>query len=88
MREKINQTVSVVTIFSAIKRYSAPYVVSWQNKEYKVGEIGYHHTVNDGQVLHHIYEVADKEQTIWMRLNFNTSNLQWTLEAVSDGLAD
>ncbi|HUD03503.1 MAG TPA: hypothetical protein VMR51_01830 [Patescibacteria group bacterium] len=87
MREKINEKVSVVTVFSAKRRAAAPYVVSWQNKEYKVGEIGYHHTIKDGEVLHHIYELADKESTLWMRLNFDTSTMQWTLEAVSDGLA-
>jgi hypothetical protein len=88
MREKINEKVSVVTIFSAKKRTFAPYVVSWQNIEYKVGEIGYHHAVKDGEVLHHIYELVDRERTLWMRLNFDTSNLHWTLEAISDGLAD
>lgn len=88
MREKINEKISVVTIFSAAKRTAAPYIISWQNREYKVGEIGYHHTINEGVTLHHIYEVVDTEKTLAFRLNFDTSNLHWTLETVSDGNAD
>ena len=87
MREKINEEVSVVMYYSARKRLALPHLVSWQNREYFVGKIGYHHTVKDGQTLHHIFELVDKEQTIWFRLNLDTSNLHWLLEAVSDGLA-
>jgi len=85
MREKINQRVSVVTVFSAKQRAAAPYLISWQNKDYQVGKIGYHHTVRQGETLHHIYELVDKDNTMSFRLNFDTSNLHWTLEAVSDG---
>lgn len=85
MREKINEKVSVVMCFSAAKRTALPYIISWQNREYKVGSIGYHHTVRDGNSLHHIYELTDKENTLSFRLNLDTSNLHWTLEAVSDG---
>ncbi len=87
MREKINEEVSVVMYYSVKKRKALPHLIYWQNKDYTVGKIGYHHTVNEGRVLHHIYELVDKENTIWFRLNLNTSNLHWTLEAVSDGLA-
>jgi hypothetical protein len=86
MREKINEEVSVVMYYSAKKRVGLPHTISWQNREYKVGKIGYHHPVWDGKTLHHIFELVDVEQTIWFRLNFDTSNLHWLLEAVSDGL--
>lgn len=85
MREKINEEVSVVMVYSARKRHAQPHIIGWQNREYKVGQIGYHHTVKDGAVLHHIYELTDKAETLWFRLNFNTNNLHWVLEAVSDG---
>lgn len=87
MREKINEEVSVVMYYSAQKREAIPYLISWQRKDYSVGKIGYHHTVKDGAILHHIYELVDKENSLWFRLNLNTSNLHWKLEAVSDGLA-
>ena len=87
MREKINQEVSVVMYYSARRKQALPHTISWQNKEYFVGKIGYHHTVRDGATLHHIFELVDREQALWFRLNLDTSNLHWTLEAVSDGLA-
>lgn len=87
MREKINEEVSVVMYYSAQKRSALPYKIIWQSREYMVGKIGYHHKVYDGKVAHHIYELVDGEETMWFRLNFNTDNLHWVLEAVSDGLA-
>lgn len=88
MREKINEEVSVVMYYSARKRLALPHMISWQNREYQVKQIGYHHSVKDGTVLHHIFELTVKEAELWMRLNLNTENLHWTLEVVSDGLTD
>ncbi len=87
MREKINEEVSVIMYYSARKRQATPHLISWQNREYKVGKIGYHHTIKEGNTLHHIYELVDVEETLWFRLNLDTSNLHWNLEAISDGLA-
>jgi len=88
MREVVNEEVSVISYFSARRKLSLPHIISWRNHEYAVGEIGFHHTLRKGDTLHHIYELGDGEKLLWMRLNFNTSNLHWTLEAISDGLAD
>jgi len=88
MKQNINQEVSVVMYYSARKRIALPHLINWQNRDYSVGEIGYHHTVKAGQTLHHIFELVDKERTIWFRLNLDTSNLHWQLETVSDGLTD
>jgi len=88
MRQKIDEEVSVVMYYSAKKKVALPHIMSWQSTEYDVGEIGYHHRVREGDVLHHIYEFVDKTSTYWFRLNFNTASLHWTLETVSDGNAD
>lgn len=85
MRENINELVSVVCYFNASKRSFKPYLVCWHNKDYKIGEIGYHHEIRVGVVLHHIYECVDVDRTIWFRLNFNTLTLNWRLEVTSDG---
>lgn len=87
MREKINEEITVVMVYSARKRSAAPHLISWQNKEFKVGAIGYHHKIYEGRVQHHIFELTDTENTLWFRLNFNTDTLHWLLEAVSDGQA-
>lgn len=86
MREKINEEVSVVMYYNARLRRPVVHAINWQNKKYLAGKQGYHHTVRDGQTLHHIFELVDREETIWFRLNLNTDNLHWTLEAVHDGL--
>lgn len=88
MKAKINQEVSVISVFSSKHKTAQPRLISWQNKEYKVGEIGYHHVIYNGNIYHHIFELADIEQTLWFRLNLNTKNLHWILEEVSDGNAD
>ncbi|MCB9817121.1 MAG: hypothetical protein R3B12_02590 [Candidatus Saccharimonadales bacterium] len=88
MKSKINQEISVVSFYNARNQRAQPYAISWQNKDYTVGEIGYHHKVYDGKICHHIFELVDSEQSLWFRLNFNTDNLHWTLEEVSDGNAD
>jgi hypothetical protein len=85
MLEKIDEEVSVVLVYSARHRRVVPYTISWRNTDYRVGKIGYHHCVNNGQTLHHIFELVNQEQSIWFRLNLDTSNLHWRLEAIHDG---
>lgn len=87
MYVKINEEVSVVMYYSARRRMALPHLINWKNRDYVVGKIGYHHTTRDGQTLHHIFELTDKESSLWFRLNLDTSNLHWVLEAVSDGMA-
>lgn len=88
MREVINEEVSVVMYYSAKKKLAMPHIMSWRGEEYDVGEIGYHHKIINGKCLHHIYEFTDKTGSYWFRLNMNTDNLHWTLEVVSDGIAN
>ena len=87
MRDTINDSVSVVSVYSSRKQYFAPHTISCQNKEYKIGEIGFHHHIKEGDVLHHVFECVDTQKSLWFRLNFDTKKLTWILEVVSDGLA-
>jgi hypothetical protein len=82
MREKIDQKVNV------IMSRSKPTIINWQNQDYRVNKIGYHHKVYDGRVLRHIFELTVQDQELWMRLNFNTYNLSWILEIIADGNPD
>ena len=88
MRETINEEVSVVMYYSAKQREALPWRIRWQNKDYAVGKLGYYHKVKKGDTLHHIFELVDRDNTLWFRLNLDTSNLHWTLEVIHDGLAD
>lgn len=86
MREKINEKVSVVSYYSSKRGKTLPYVIHWQNRDYKVGELGMAHKYKNGDTWHHIFEVVDTDQDISFRLNLNTKELSWMLEVVSDGL--
>ncbi len=86
MREKINEKISVISYYSSRKGKFLPYHIYWKNRHYVVGELGLAHKYKDGDTWYHIFEVVDKERSLAFRLNFNTKELNWTLEVVSDGL--
>ncbi|MBX4201356.1 hypothetical protein KW803_00470 [Candidatus Saccharibacteria bacterium] len=85
MREKINEKVSVVSYYSSKRHKFLPYQIHWKNHDYTIGELGMAHKYKNGDTWHHIFEVTDKEQTLSFRLNFNTQELSWMLEVISDG---
>jgi len=86
MREKINEKVSVLSYYSDRKNKMLPLRLFWKNREYQLGEVGLIHPYRIGDTWHHIFEMVDKEQAMAFRLNFNTKDLDWTLEVISDGL--
>lgn len=88
MKEKINEEVSVVSFYSARLKQTVPYLLHWQNKDYKLSAVDYYHSYMEGRDKQHIFELVDTEQTLWFRLRLNSANLHWTLEAIHDGLAD
>lgn len=87
MRQKINEEVSVVMYYSSKQKLAVPYLLHWQNKDYSLGKVDYYHNYMEGREKQHIFELVDKENTLWFRLRLDSSNLHWTLEAIHDGLA-
>ena len=87
MKQTINEEVSVVMYYSANLKQAVPYLMHWQNKDYKLSAVDYYHSYMEGRDRQHIYELVDKEETLWFRLRLDSSNLHWTLEAIHDGLA-
>jgi hypothetical protein len=88
MKQTIDEEVSVVMYYSASLKQAVPYIMHWQNKDYKLSAVDYYHNYMQGRDRQHIYELVDKEETLWFRLRLDSSNLHWTLEAIHDGLAD
>ena len=88
MRQRIDQEISVVMYYSALKRKALPRIIQWQNKDYVVGEIGYIHKIKEGKKLFHIYEFCDKQKSLSFRISLDSDTLHWRLEYVSDGFAD
>ena len=87
MREKINQEVSVIMVYTSKQKRVVPYLLNWQNKDYKLAKVSYYHSYLEGRDRQHIFELTDAEQTLHFRLRLNSSNLHWILEAIHDGLA-
>lgn len=86
MKELINQEVSVVAYYSSRHQRFVPHTLHWQNRDYALSQVDYYHSYMEGQERQHIFELVDREQTLWFRLRLNSSNLHWILEAVHDGL--
>lgn len=84
MQELIGEKVSVLMLYDRMSGLVMPQKLKWQGRVYAIDTIGYHHKVKEGKTLLHIFSVANK--TLAFRLSFNTDNLHWTLEEVSDGL--
>lgn len=61
---------------------NAPKYVIWKGRNYTIIKIGLHHAFRKGRTLYHIFSVI--ANTVYMRLNFNTDNLQWKLEEIND----
>lgn len=88
MNEKINEEVSVALYYSAKHKKVMPHQVSWRGKDYLLGKVDYYHTYMEGRDRQHIFELVDKDMTLYFKLRLDSSNLHWTLEAVHDGLAN
>jgi len=84
MMELVNQAVDVATVSKRGRGIVVPIRMRWNNKLYQVKEIGLSHQVREGRTLFHIFEGSDGHLSF--RLKYNTDNLQWMLEAISDGL--
>lgn len=88
MKEKIDEEVSVMLYYSAKKKIVVPYLLYWQNKDYRLGSVDYYHCYREGQERQHIFELCDKDSSMFFRLRLDSSNLHWTLESIHDGLPD
>lgn len=84
MLEKIDEKVSVVTIYSKEKSLAMPVKLKWNDKVYVINKLGYHHKYKLGKTLIHVFSVSNS--SLAFRLEFNSDTLTWTLMEVSDGL--
>ena len=84
MITKLDIPVSVTLSFDSEKRKTVPRWVIWNGRLYPIAKIGLHHTFRQGRTLFHVFSVASK--TLFFRIVFNTENLHWRLEEISDGL--
>ena len=85
MIETIQEKVEVILRFRLMpKPETEIYKIRWRGKEYLIKELAYHHKVWEGRTRMHKFAVSTGN--LDFRLNYDTENLFWILEEVSDGL--
>lgn len=86
MIQKVSSPVSVQTVYDHRKHTVSPRQILWNGKVFRIAQVGLHHTYREGRTLFHIFSVVG--QGLSFRLKLDTDSLFWTLEEISDGLAD
>ncbi len=85
MIETIQEKVEVILRFRLMpKPETEIYKIRWRKKEYQIKKLAYHHKVWIGRTRIHKFAVSSG--TYDFRLTYDTENLFWILEEVSDGL--
>ena len=83
MNTPINESVSVITLYDAKNKIVIPKKIKWQNREYIISKLAYHHKTRIGRNIIHIFHVTSDD--IDFRLRLDTETLYWTLEEIYDG---
>ena len=76
----VNQKVSVISSYNYQTGEVSPRKILWNNREYKISRLTYHHKIKEGNQLFHIFHVTDGNTDFSLKLN--TENLHWTLEEI------
>jgi hypothetical protein len=84
MIEAIHEKIEVITRFRLLpKPVTEIYKIRWRGREYMIVKLAYHYKVWEGRTRVHKFAVSTG--TLDLRLTYDTENLFWTLEEVSDG---
>ncbi len=80
MRPGLNEPVAVLSIYSEKKKIFKPAILTWKNIDYRLGKIDFYHKTKKGATTLHHFSLADKEESIYVKLVFDANSLNWTLE--------
>jgi hypothetical protein len=84
MIEAIHEKIEVITRFRLLpKPVTEIYKIRWRGREYMIVKLAYHYKVWEGRIRVHKFAVSTG--TLDLRLTYDTENLFWILEEVSDG---
>lgn len=82
MSLNINERIAVVAVFGGKMAPLVPAQLRWNNKEYKLGKVDFHHTTRDGHHKVHHFSMTDEAQSMYMKLAFHSHSLVWMLEEI------
>lgn len=80
MREGLHEPVTVLSLYAHKNHTFRPMLMTWRGVDYRLGPVDFHHTTKQGVTTLHHFSLADKQQTIYLKLVFNARTLIWTLE--------
>lgn len=80
--QKLDEPITVYLIYDADQLKLLPCKLVWRRRPYPITKIGLHHAFRTGRTLYHVYSVIT--DNLFMRLEFNTDNLQWHLTEIAD----
>jgi len=80
MREGLNEPVSVLSIYSKKHKVFKPAILTWDGLDYRLGKVDFYHKTKKGATTLHHFSLSDKEESVYFKLTFNASNLNWTLQ--------
>ena len=80
MREGLNEPVSVIFYYDAVKRHVQPYRLNWQGSEYLLGKVDFWHKTRRGDTLVHHFSIGDLAKTAYFKLALDANTLHWTIE--------
>jgi len=83
MLEKVNEKVSVLSLYNHEKNHFIPYKMRWRLRDYFIKRLAYYHKIREGRNIFHIFHVTDGNLDFKIRLD--AENLNWILEEISDG---
>jgi len=86
MRQKIDTPVSVIMDFNHYQNIIKPIQIQWNNRDFRVEEVGMHYQFRQGKKLFHVFSVTSRG--MFFKLILNTDNLFWKLSEVTDGLSE
>lgn len=86
MITKLSAPISVYSTYDHKTKIFTPLHILWDGKVYKTTKIGYHHTFYSGKTFLHVFSVL--AQNMYFKLIYNTQNLSWQVEEISDGEID
>jgi hypothetical protein len=86
MIETIQEKIEVIVRFRLSPQPTTEiYKIRWRGKEYGIIKMAYHHKVWEGRTRVHKFAVSSSN--LDFRLTYDTENLFWVLEEVSDGFS-
>jgi hypothetical protein len=86
MIETIKEKIEVIIRFRLTPRPETEiYKIRWRGREYLITKLAYHHKVWEGRTRMHLFAVST--ENLDFRISYDTENLFWTLEEVTDGLS-